>query len=151
MITPVRLGDEVDWRAAGRQIARRAADLDESDKQLVTTLAAQVGIAVENQRLLRAAESERERLSSILASLPAGVLVLDPVTYKPLQYNDQIEQSARSQGRLAIKPFDAATYRIYRSGTDALYPTESLPIYAVSETKALVASDDIADSAGRRH
>ena len=35
-------------------------------------------------------------------------------------------------------------YQIYRSGTDALYPIESLPIYAVADTKALVASDDIA-------
>ena len=86
MITPVRLGDEViGVLLVGR--SARAADLDESDEQLVSTLAAQVAIAVENQRLLRAAESERERLSSILASLPAGVLVLDPVTYKPLQFN----------------------------------------------------------------
>ena len=142
VITPVRIaGEAVGVLLVGR--SPRAADMDDSDKQLVTTLAAQVGIAVENQRLLRAAESERERLSSILASLPAGVLVLDPVTYKPLQYNDQVE---RMLGRLvdSDQPFDPETYRIYRSGTDALYPIDSLPIYAVANTKELVASDDIA-------
>jgi len=109
---------------------------------LITTLAAQVAIAVENQRLLHVVEGERERLSSILASLPAGVLVLDPLTYKPLQYNDQIEHLLVVR-LTAINRFDPATYRIFRSGTDALYPLESLPIYSVANTKALVASDDI--------
>ncbi|HVU09639.1 MAG TPA: GAF domain-containing protein [Phototrophicaceae bacterium] len=142
MITPVRLsGDVVGVLLVGR--TRRAADLNESDEQLINTLAAQVAIAVENQRLLRAAEGERERLSSILESLPAGVLVLDPVTYKPIQFNKQIE-TLLGRPVEGQQPFDAATYNIYRSGTDALYPDESLPIFAVKEAKSLIASDDVA-------
>ncbi len=142
MITPVRLGaDVVGVLLVGRN--RRAADLDESDEQLINTLSAQVAIAVENQRLLRAAEGERERLSSILESLPAGVLVLDPVTYKPIQFNKQVE-TLLGRPVEGQQPFDAATYNIYRSGTDALYPDESLPIFAVKEAKSLIASDDVA-------
>ncbi len=142
VLTPVRLGGEViGVLLVGR--SPRAADLDDSDEQLVSTLAAQVAIAVENQRLLRAAESERERLSSVLASLPAGVLVLDPITYKPVQYNKQVEQLL---GRLVTpdQAFTAETYHIYRSGTNMLYQDEALPTSAVQETKELVASDDVA-------
>ncbi len=141
VIAPVRLGEEIiGVLMVGRPL--RAADLDASDEQLVSTLAAQVAIAVENQRLLRAAENERERLSSILESLPAGVLVLDPVTYKPIQYNNQIE---RLLGRpIALdQPFDVETYHIYRSGTNSFYPPDLLPIFAVSKTKTLAVSDDI--------
>ncbi|MCC6804188.1 MAG: GAF domain-containing protein, partial [Anaerolineae bacterium] len=142
VIIPVRLGDDmVGVLMVGRPL--RAPDLDSSDEQLATTLAAQVAIAVENQRLLRAAENERERLSSILASLPAGVLVLDPATYKPVQYNDQIEQLLGRPVRVD-QPFDVATYQILRSGTDTLYSADALPIFAASRTRALASSDDIA-------
>ena len=141
VIAPVRLGDEIiGVLMVGRPL--RDADLDASDEQLVSTLAAQVAIAVENQRLLRAAENERERLSSILESLPAGVLVLDPVTYKPIQYNNQIEHLLGRPVALD-QPFDVETYRIYRSGTNSFYPQEMLPIFAVSRTKTLAVSDDI--------
>ncbi len=142
VLTPVRLGEVViGVLMVGR--SSHAADLNESDEQLATTLAAQVAIAVENQRLFQAAEGERERLSSILESLPAGVLVLDPITYRPIQYNNQIEYLL---GRriLPDQPFDVETYHIYRSGTNALYPPDSLPIFTVTRTKELVASDDIA-------
>ncbi len=139
---PVRLGDEVvGVLMLGRPTT--APDLAESDEQLASTLAAQVSIALENQRLLRAAESERERLSSVLATLPAGVLVLDPQTYKPVQFNNQIEQLLGRPITLD-QAFDVAAYHIYRSGTDALYPRESLPIFAVATTKELASSDDIA-------
>lgn len=141
VMIPVQLGAEVTGvLMLGRPL--NAPDLAESDEQLATTLASQVSIALENQRLLRAAESERERLGSILATLPAGVLVLDPVTYKPIQFNNQVEQLL---GRhIAFdQPFDAETYGIYRSGTDAPYPRDILPIFAASQAKQLVASDDI--------
>ncbi|MEP7291403.1 MAG: GAF domain-containing protein, partial [Chloroflexota bacterium] len=142
VMTPVQLADEVvGVLMLGRSL--NAPNLADSDEQLAVTLAAQVSIALENQRLLRAAESERERLGSILASLPAGVLVLDPLTYKPIQFNNQIEQLL---GRAIVldQPFDVNTYHVYRSGTDAPYPFESLPIFAVTAARQLVAADDIA-------
>ena len=142
VITPVRLGNAViGVLLVGR--SAQAADLDESDVQLAATLAAQVAIAVENQRLFRAAEGERARLSSILESLPAGVLVLDPITYKPIQYNQQIE-ALLGRPVDSDAPFDSETYSLYRSGTNSLYPAENLPIFAVTEARMLVASDDIA-------
>jgi PAS domain S-box-containing protein len=60
--------------------------------QLVRTLAAQVAAALENRRLFEAAESERTTLRSILETLPAGVLVLNPETLQPLQTNQQAQQ-----------------------------------------------------------
>ena len=96
----------------------------------------------ENQRLLGVAESERERLSSILESLPAGVLVLDAVTRKPIQYNKQIEDML-GQSIVFDQAFSAEAYRLYRSGTDGFYPEEDLPIVLATEAKELASSDDI--------
>ncbi len=141
LVTPVRTGDQViGMLSVGRSLDQ--PDLDENDERLIVTLAAQVAIAIENQRLLRTAEDERARLSSILETLPAGVLVVDPKTFKPLQFNQQVEQLL---GR-AVSPdeaFDVQSYNIYRSGTDAYYPVEMLPLFAVTEAKELLVSDDI--------
>ena len=57
----------------------------------MVTLAAQIGISVENRRLFLTAEGERKTLRTILETLPAGVLVLDPVSFKPLQANQQAQ------------------------------------------------------------
>ena len=48
----------------------KSPDLDERDEQLIRTLAAQVSVAIENRRLFRAAEQEREYLRSVLETMP---------------------------------------------------------------------------------
>ncbi len=128
----------------------------DGDRSIMRAVADRVAVAIENarlfeenvealadnQRLLRAAEGERERLSSILKSLPAGVLVLDPKTFKPIQHNQQVEEMLGRAIQSGV-PFNVETYQLHRSGTDALYPTDSLPIYTVAQTKVMTTSDDI--------
>ena len=138
---PVRVGGEaVGALLIGRRL--ETADLDDRDEQLVNTLAAQVGVAVENRRLLLTAQTEQQTLRSILATLPAGVLVLDPVTLKPVQTNPQAEQLLGGVLRLD-EPFTASAYKMYRTGTATPYPDDELPIAVALESRAPASSDDV--------
>ena len=144
VVVPVRSGSTtLGVLAVGRALT--APDLDDNDEQLIQTLAAQVSVAVENRRLFLTAEGERERLRSVLATLPAGVLVLDPQTLKPLQNNEQAENLL---GRAVDMdaPFSAARYNMVRTGTNSTYPDEDLPIFLAATTGTLSSSDDVAIS-----
>lgn len=138
---PVFSGDRiVGSLAAGRPLD--GADLDKRDEQLLSTLAAQVGIAIENRRLFRRAENERQYLGSILESMPTGVLVLDGQTFKPIQAN------AQASRLLGVPldydhPFEAAAYNLYRTGTSVHYPAQELPIYVAAESGGEYFSDDL--------
>ncbi len=141
LAVPVRIGDKpVGALALGRSL--EAQDLDDNDERLAATLSTQVAVALENRRLFQRAESERENLRSILETLPAGVLVLDAATYKPIQFN---QQAVNLLGRDIdnTQPFDTAAYNLYKSGTNALYPDDALPIFAALNNKRMVASDDV--------
>ena len=142
LVMPVRSGGRViGVLSVGRALT--APDLDENDEQLVQTLAAQVAVAVENRRLFLTAEGERQTLRSILATLPTGVLVLDPHTLKPIQSNEQAEQLLGH--RLdPDAPFEVARYGIYRTGTNSYYPEEDMPIYHAARDRQQASSDDIA-------
>jgi GAF domain-containing protein len=50
----------------------------ESEQNVLTTLAGQVAVLVENSRLFQTAESERQRLAAILISTSDAVLVTGP-------------------------------------------------------------------------
>jgi GAF domain-containing protein/CheY-like chemotaxis protein len=142
IVAPVRVGG----MAAGAMLVGRrldAGDLDERDEQLVSTLAAQVAVAVENRRLFQTAENEREYLRSLLDTMPSGVLVLDPVTYKPLQANKQVELLLQHTVNTE-EPFNVAEYNLYRTGTNVFYPEDELPIIAAARTNQQVFSDDLA-------
>ncbi|NWG16137.1 MAG: GAF domain-containing protein [Chloroflexi bacterium] len=138
---PVFSGDRiVGSLAAGRPLD--GAALDKRDEQLLSTLAAQVGIAVENRRLFRQAESERQYLGSILESMPTGILVLDGQTFKPIQAN------AQAQRLLGVpldfdQPFTAAAYNLYRTGSSVHYPADELPIYVAATSGGQYFSDDL--------
>jgi GAF domain-containing protein/DNA-binding response OmpR family regulator len=138
---PIRVGGKA---VGALSIGRRndALDLDERDEQLVNTLAAQVGVAVENRRLFLTAQTEQQTLRSILATLPAGVIVLDPETLKPVQTNPQAEQLLAGALRMD-EPFTAAVYNMYRTGTATPYPDNELPISVALETRAPATSDDV--------
>ncbi|MDX2163533.1 MAG: GAF domain-containing protein [bacterium] len=126
--------------AVGRRLD--ALDLDESDEQLARTLAAQVGIAVENRRLFVEAESERSNLRSILETLPAGVLVLDARTFTPVQFNQQaVELLGRS---ISIsRPFDIGEYNVYRASSRQPFANDELPIFESARSGRLASSDDV--------
>jgi len=117
--------------------------LDESYERFMQAIADQIAIAIENQSLLSETEFERERLNTILSTLPTGVLVLDPQTFKPRQHNERTEELL---GRALDynKPFTATAYNMYRTGTNLLYPNEDLPIYRAQRENQQVLGDDIA-------
>jgi len=140
--TPIHVGDEiVGALMIGRGLDR--ADLDENDEQLIRTLAAQVAVAIDNRRLFRAAETEREYLRSILETMPTGVVVLDADTYAPIQANAQAEALLGSPIRQRL-PFNVAAYNLIRTGTNVHYPEDEMPIFTAIRNGEQAFADDIA-------
>ena len=138
---PVVVGDQM----LGALLVGRAlheADLTERDAQLVTTLAAQVAVAVENRRLFRAVEAERQTLRSILDTMPSGVLVLDAATFCPVEFNDQIEALLGRPVDMN-RPFNAEDYAIYHTGTNMRYSDRELPIFIAAEIGDVASIDDL--------
>ncbi len=126
IVTPILIGDQVVGAlAVGRGLD--SPDLGETDEQLIATLAAQIAVAIENRRLFRAAESEREYLRSILETMPTGILVLDARTLKPIRANAQLE-ALLGQPVDYDQPFSAERYNLYRAGTAAHYLPQELPL-----------------------
>ncbi|MDQ7036926.1 MAG: GAF domain-containing protein [Anaerolineae bacterium] len=117
--------------------------LDEAYTQYLQAIADQVAIAIENQSLQRETEFERQRLFTILSTLPTGVLVLDSESLKPLQHNERVE-SLLGQVIKYDEPFSAEVYNIYRTGTNLHYPNADLPIYQAQRGARQVQSDDLA-------
>ena len=115
---------------------------DNQYRQFVQTLGDQVAIAIENYDLIAATENERETLSSILETMPSGVLVLDAKTYLPLTTNGQIEQLLGQPVNVKM-PFSASQYNLFRTGTQLHYSDDELPIYIASETGGLAFADDL--------
>jgi GAF domain-containing protein len=77
IVMPVRIGPEqVGVLHIGRSLDEQS--LDERDIQLVATLASQVAVATQNQRLFAEAERQRQRLQTIVDTMPTGILVTDP-------------------------------------------------------------------------
>ncbi|MCS6836902.1 MAG: GAF domain-containing protein [Anaerolineae bacterium] len=117
--------------------------LDESYVRFMRAIADQVSVALENQTLLREAEFERENLNQILSTLPAGVMVLDPDTYQPIQNNQRAEELlGRSIDQ--EQPFAAKAYRLFRSSSQSFYPDDQLPVYRANRTNQAAFGDDIA-------
>ena len=140
--TPIVTGDEI----IGSLVVGRSLDepdLTERDETLITTMAAQVAVTMENQRLFVAAENERTALRSILNTLPAGVLVLDAETLTPVQYNAQITDFIKRDVIDEGLPFSAENYGLFRTGTDVNYPNEELPVNELLETGESSFSDDL--------
>jgi GAF domain-containing protein/DNA-binding response OmpR family regulator len=139
--TPIVIGE----RIIGAMIIGRAPtspDLTERDDTLIDTLAAQVAVTMDNQRLFIAAENERNTLRSILNTLPAGVLVLDARTLLPVQYNNQVpEYLGRSIDEHTA--FNSELYSLYRTGTNVLFPDDELPILASLQTGQSEFSDEV--------
>jgi GAF domain-containing protein/CheY-like chemotaxis protein len=140
---PVAAGGRVLGGVFMGRDAADAVEVDERDEQLVGTLAAQVAVALENQRLFQQARSEQRRLQSILATMPSGVLVLDPQTMRPVLANEQVETYLGGHVD-TDKPFDAASYGLMRTGTHIPYPPDELPIVMALREGEPVFRDDIA-------
>ena len=142
IVTPVYSGtDTVGALLIGRGLD--STDMEERDEQLVRTLAAQVSVAVDNRRLFRAAEQEREYLRSILETMPTGIVVLDPQTLIPIQANAQAEVLLGKPINFGV-PFDVKDYNLIRTGTNVHYPEAELPINVAAASGTAAFGDDIA-------
>ncbi|MBN1564683.1 MAG: GAF domain-containing protein [Anaerolineae bacterium] len=140
MAMPVKLAAQV----VGVLLIGRALDetnLDERDIQLVATLASQVAVATQNQRLFDEAESQRENLQTIVETMPTGILVVDE-TGRIILSN----QNLRDLLGPDMKPGAVSTpesYSIVRTGTDMVYPRAELPLTRVFATGQPVLVDDM--------
>jgi len=118
--------------------------LDAGYTRFMQSIADQVAIAVENQKLLQETQYERQRLDEILETLPVGVMVLDPETLEPISSNARVPLLLGQPVKFN-EPFNSATYNMYRTGTNLFYPDDELPMYLARETGAQVdPADDVA-------
>lgn len=116
---------------------------DDGYVRFAGAIAGQVAIAIERQQLLLETEQERANLNAILSTLPAGVLVLDPVTFVPQLNNDRVSELLQ-QDLDFTQPFTAERYNLYRTGTNLFYPNDELPIYTSQRQNRPMFSDDVA-------
>jgi GAF domain-containing protein/CheY-like chemotaxis protein len=122
--------------------AQQADFFTEGYIRFAQAVADQIAVALENQNLLAEAQFERANLTNILATLPAGVIVLNPETYVPLQVNERARELLGSDVDYS-QPFNSQTYRLYRTGTSVYYPDDELPIFMANELDQPMFSDDI--------
>lgn len=131
---PVRAGRNV----IGALMVGRAqgeADLDERDIQLATTLGSQIAVLMENQRLFSTAETERQTLQAVLASLPTGVIVMDAKTGEFALTNDL--------ARSLLGLDEAEPYRRIHTGSQLPYTDEEFPLNQVLTTLQPVFAEDM--------
>lgn len=140
--TPVAIGGQILGSIVmGRNVD--TPDLDERDQELVETLATQVAVALENRRLFRQAQSEQRTLRSILETLPAGMIVLDPESLMPIQYNEQAQELLGREIN-PLEPFGIESYNLYRTGTQLFYPEDEMPIFLALNNGIEASTDDVA-------
>ncbi len=148
IIAPLRSRQR--WFGAIIVRSSREKLFDESYTRFIQTFAGQVTLAIERQVLLQETLRERENLNAILSTLPAGVLVLDPTTLKPISFNESVQQLL-GQPVDMDEPFTAEFYHLYRTGSDIIYPNHELPIYTSRDTDRSILGDDIAVKYGNHH
>lgn len=117
-------------------------EMSAEDYEVYYALTGQMSTVLQNRRLLQQAEGERQKLSSILDTLPAGVLVLDTQTFLPVQANSQIE-TLLGRPISTDQPFSSALYNLYRTGTQMNYIDTELPIFVAAQEGIMAFSDDL--------
>jgi len=131
---PVRSKDRVlavMW--VGYGTARR---FEASETDLLSTLASQTAVLVENARLFQSAEGGRRRLAAILASTPDAVLVTDRDD-RLLLVNPAAERAfgiaaeavvGRKVGAAGLEPALARVFKEPLSSSDSEVLTEEVPL-----------------------
>ncbi len=117
-------------------------EMSAADYEVYYALTGQMSTVLQNRRLLQQAEGERQKLSSILDTLPAGVLVLDTQTFLPVQANSQIE-TLLGRPISTDQPFSSVLYNLYRTGTQMNYIDTELPIFIAAQEGVMAFSDDL--------
>ncbi|MCB9438480.1 MAG: GAF domain-containing protein [Anaerolineales bacterium] len=139
LAVPVMVGDDL----LGVLLLGRAPtlrDFDERDVQFASTLASQLAVATENQRLFSRIEAQSQTLQSTIEAMPAGILVLD-VDGKVLLYNEQVlEMLGRGVKQGVYQP---NTYTIRYVGTDELVDLEEFPTTQAIKTKSRISTEGL--------
>lgn len=117
-------------------------EMSAEDYEVYYALTGQMSTVLQNRRLLQQAEGERQKLSSILDTLPAGVLVLDAQTFLPIQANSQIE-TLLGRTVSSDQAFSSALYNLYRTGTQMNYTDSELPIFVAAQEGMMAFCDDL--------
>jgi len=125
MVRSLHIGDEL----VGRLYVSSSKERDFLDEEsaLLGDIVRRLSSYIEQRRLAAALGSERSTLEAVVRNIPLGVFVAEAPTGKPLMANDLareiLGESIISEGGEET----LAQVKIYRYGTDELYPTEEMP------------------------
>lgn len=125
----------------------RAQYFDESHLSLVTSIASQVAIAIENARLFTQIKHERETLEALITGMPVPVLLIDPqeqITFSN-EAARQLFQSAQvgkpllavEGGRLIKTALEVARQNPARPNIEVRWPDERVFNISTNETPRL--------------
>ncbi|MCC7446039.1 MAG: GAF domain-containing protein [Anaerolineae bacterium] len=131
---PLRVGKSlVGVLMMGRDLSQ--PDIDERDVQLAVTLATQIAIVMENQRLFASAETGRQTLETVLDSLPTGVLVIDAQTGATTLTN--------GLARELLGLDQPQPYARVHTDTDEPFTDDEFPTNQVLATRQAMLAEDI--------
>jgi GAF domain-containing protein/CheY-like chemotaxis protein/HAMP domain-containing protein len=137
---PVKIGTTL----VGVMLVGRGLDeqnLDERDIQLAATLASQIAVATQNQRLFAEVENQRQNLQTIVDTMPTGILVTDR--------SGSVLLSNRRLVQLLGPDMQPGTsghprpYPVVRAGSRTPYPQDEWPLSHVFQTGINSAADDM--------
>lgn len=122
--------------------APKPHELSGADYELLRALTGQMSSQLQIRRLLELTQSEQRYLRSVLETLPTGVLVLDPATLVPIQYN---QQAIDLLGDVDFDaPYSVEAYRLYRTDSEEYYPADYMPINIAIDEGRMATAEDIA-------
>ncbi len=131
---PLRVGKTlVGVLMLGRELNQ--PDIDERDVQLAVTLANQIAIVMENQRLFSSAETGRQTLETVLDSLPTGVMVIDAQTGATTLTNELARELLGLDQR--------EPYARVHTDTEEPFTDDEFPTMQVLATRKSVLAGDI--------
>ncbi|MGK7949248.1 MAG: AAA family ATPase [Xenococcaceae cyanobacterium] len=110
--------------------------------KVLQILSSQAAIAITNAKLYTELQENQNRLAQFLEAMPVGVSVLDPTgkTYYANKISKKLAQESNTSLETNAEQF-SEVYRVYRSGTEQLYPTEQLPIVQALSGKTVTKDD----------
>ncbi len=115
-------------------------DLGDPDRDLATTLANQISIALENQRLFAELANEQAVLQSILNTMPVSVIVVDAESKITLANERAISVMG---AEVEIGKNLQTLHKIYRTGTYNLYPPGELPVNMALKRREPYSAEDL--------
>ena len=97
--------------------------------EILRVLSSQAAIAITNAQLYTELQENQSRLTQFLEAMPVGVSVHEPTgrVYYANQLAKQLGEESNAPPDLRTEQI-SEVYRVYRAGTEQLYPAAELPI-----------------------